>query len=92
MVESRSEDFGRSVGAEIRYWRNRRGLTQEQLAELVGIGVNTIIRYEGGGNGPNPVVAWKIADALEVSLSQLIARAEHSLGADISVVVEDPTD
>ena len=47
--------------------RQKAGLTQAELAERVGIGMNTIARYERGEMAPSIQIAHGIAEALGVS-------------------------
>jgi DNA-binding XRE family transcriptional regulator len=52
--------------------RERRGITQEQLAARVGVGRVTIARIETGRMRPNVDTAWLIAKALRVKLDTLM--------------------
>ena len=52
--------------------RKKQGLTQTELAEIVGIGMNSIARYERGEVQPSVDVAMSIAKALHVDLSELV--------------------
>ena len=52
-------------------WRVRRGLSQGQLAKLVGVPRHYVQRIEGGRRGCNPWVAQKMAEELEVDLEEL---------------------
>ena len=61
------------LGANLRYWRQKRGLTQEQLAQAVGIIQNTIARYESGVNEPLLSKAVQLADALSISVDALVS-------------------
>src|SRR6476619_6230171 len=47
---SRPQDVDRHVGARVREWRLALGLTQQQLAELVGITDQQAHKYEKGVN------------------------------------------
>ena len=54
-------------GDRVRDARKRAGLTQEQLAERVGVHVITANRWEASGSLPKSIgVLGKIADALNV--------------------------
>lgn len=44
--------------------REKAGLTQERLAEAVGLSQETISQYENGTRVPNVIVAKKIASVL----------------------------
>jgi transcriptional regulator with XRE-family HTH domain len=58
-------------------WRVRRGLSQGQLAKLVGVPRHYVQRIEQGRRGCNPWVAQKMAEALVVDLEEL--RADSAL-------------
>lgn len=51
--------------------RKRRGLTQAQLAEQIGVEQPTIQRYENGARDPSLAQALEIARVLGVSLDEL---------------------
>jgi DNA-binding XRE family transcriptional regulator len=53
--------------------RMRRGLSQGQLAKLVGVPRHYVQRIEQGRRGCNPWVAQKMAEELEVDLEELRA-------------------
>ena len=51
--------------------RNSKGLTQRQLAEMVGIKYQALQRYENNTVMPSVGIAIKIADALGVETKEL---------------------
>jgi transcriptional regulator with XRE-family HTH domain len=57
------------VGKRIRHRRWMVGMTQQQLAERVGIKFQQIQKYETGMNRVSASRLWDIADALEVPVS-----------------------
>ena len=57
------------VGKKIRAYREFRGLNQIQLAELSGINVGTIRKYELGLRNPKPEQLERIASSLEHNYS-----------------------
>jgi len=57
------------VGKRIRHRRWMVGMTQQQLAEQVGIKFQQIQKYETGMNRVSASRLWDIADALEVPVS-----------------------
>ena len=57
------------VGKRIRHRRWMVGMTQQQLAERVGIKFQQIQKYETGMNGVSASRLWDIADALSVPVS-----------------------
>jgi transcriptional regulator with XRE-family HTH domain len=56
------------LGSRIREFRKAKSLTQEQLAEIVGVEPRHISRMEGGYNYPTIDRLEKIAEALNVPL------------------------
>lgn len=57
------------VGKRIRHRRWMVGMTQQQLAERVGIKFQQIQKYETGMNRVSASRLWDISDALEVPVS-----------------------
>ena len=57
------------VGKRIRQRRWLTGMTQQKLAELVGIKFQQIQKYETGANRVSASRLWDIADALGVPVS-----------------------
>ncbi|MEM6375015.1 MAG: helix-turn-helix transcriptional regulator [Pseudomonadota bacterium] len=57
------------VGKRIRHRRWLVGMTQQQLAEAVGIKFQQIQKYETGANRVSASRLWEIADALDVEVS-----------------------
>lgn len=55
-----------TIGAKIRYCRNRCGISQAKLAELSGTDLSSINRYETNKTIPLPQQIKKLADALGI--------------------------
>lgn len=56
--------------------REKRDMTQAQLAKLSGISSRMIQKYESGGSRPRYDAAEKLARALEVPISELLGESE----------------
>lgn len=69
---AKSATFGAEFGARLRAARERRGLTQQQLAVEVGTYAPRISRYESGAVIPEGETLAAIAEALDVSLDELV--------------------
>lgn len=68
------------IGENIRIYRERRKLTQQQLADKVGVSWEMISRYERAASSPLSKI-HRIADALDVKESQLLEEhIPHGLG------------
>ena len=62
----------------IQILRKKRNLTQEALAELVGVTRQTIAKWESGESVPDLSLAGKLASVLDVALDDLVnAPAEE---------------
>lgn len=80
---NRVKEFGRVV----RKWRRARGFTQEKLAELANLHVNSISLIERGLVPPTLDSILLIADALGVKVSDLVDEMEAA--ADKSNFIEE---
>ncbi|WP_304051883.1 helix-turn-helix transcriptional regulator [Megamonas hypermegale] len=62
------------IAAKITYYRKLHGMTQEDLAKMVGITVSYLSRLERGKNptGGSLCVMIKIADVLGVKIQNII--------------------
>ena len=61
----------------IKLIRKDRGLTEEELAIRVNVVRQTVSKWEKGLSVPDAEMLQKIADVLEVSVSQLLGREEE---------------
>lgn len=78
------------VGKRIRHRRWMIGITQQQLADSVGIKFQQIQKYETGMNRVSASRLWGIADALDVPVSFFFEGLEEGEVAarDDSVVAD----
>lgn len=65
------DGFGAQFGARLRAARDRRGMTQAQLAEAIGAYPSQISNYENGEKVPEGETMVALSDALDVSLDEL---------------------
>ncbi|MDE5582437.1 MAG: helix-turn-helix domain-containing protein [Ruminococcus sp.] len=56
----------------VRMYRERAGLSQKKLAELIGVSQQTIDRYEDGSRMPNIKDGVKLATALQTTSEELV--------------------
>ena len=52
-------------------YREEKGMTQEQMADLIGFSQETVSQYENGTRTPNVIVAKRIADVLKEPLDNI---------------------
>jgi uncharacterized Tic20 family protein len=69
-----------AIAKKIIHYRKLKGMTQEALSELTGLNVRTIQRIESGEVDPRLYTLKSIADALSVSLEELLPEpTQHEL-------------
>ena len=74
------------VGKKIRAFREFRGYSQIQLAELSGINVGTIRKYELGIRNPKPDQLEKIETALGLNVSVFLDFNIETVGDVLSIL------
>ena len=74
------------VGKKIRASREFRGYSQKQLAELSGINVGTIRKYELGIRNPKPDQLERIATALGLNVSVFLDFNIETVGDVLSLL------
>jgi transcriptional regulator with XRE-family HTH domain len=72
MARRRDEELLAALGARLRLLRTSRGLTQERLAEAIGVRTATISRFETGDVGFSITTLARLAEALRVEMSELV--------------------
>jgi len=60
------------IGERLRQLREERALRQEDLAELAGVGKNTVNRLEKNHTEPHMTTVRKLAEALGVDPRELV--------------------
>jgi transcriptional regulator with XRE-family HTH domain len=63
-----------NLADNVRYVRDKRGMTQQQLAKLCGLPRSTVANLETGAANPTLSVLAKLAAALQLSLEELLSR------------------
>ena len=83
----------RTIGANIRFYRKKRGYTQEKLAEQADINEKLIGFYETGKRIPPVINLVAIAEALEVTVDELcgvnILEPSTELEREINKVIRN---
>jgi len=75
VLDRRLSEFLRSIAANVRQARRRRGLTQEALAERAGQDLSYLQRVERGTTNLSARVLLALAMALDVPPSLLVRKA-----------------
>ena len=64
------------IAEKLRYFRSQRGLSQEQLAEQLGVAANTIARIETGNRGISIDLAIELVVRFETTLDYIFLGRE----------------
>ncbi|AYU54642.1 helix-turn-helix transcriptional regulator [Staphylococcus debuckii] len=62
----------------LKEWRSRKNYTQQELAKVIGISPSTYNIWENNPEIIKPKDAFKIANALNVSINEIIFLKEQS--------------
>jgi len=81
---SRTQDIDRYVGARIRERRIMLGLTQQQLADLIGVTYQQAHKYERGINRVSAGRLYEVAQVLSVPVSYFFDGLEQENERGIS--------
>jgi transcriptional regulator with XRE-family HTH domain len=65
----------KEIGRRIRQFRQDAGLSQEALAEMIGVTFQQVQKYESGHTTLNILKLQQIADALKVQVSDFFDRS-----------------
>lgn len=60
------------IGSRIRKYRDLRGLSQKQLAEMIGVSNSRVSNWEQGINRPDANILAAICNVLDVSPSDML--------------------
>lgn len=60
------------IGAFLRELRKEKNLTQEQLAEILGVSGRTVSRWETGSNMPDLSIMIELADYYDIDIKELL--------------------
>lgn len=67
------------IGSVIRRKRTQKGMTQEILSGFAGIARTHLTMIENGTKQPNFETIWRIAIALDMKPSELVAEIERNI-------------
>jgi XRE family transcriptional regulator, aerobic/anaerobic benzoate catabolism transcriptional regulator len=71
-----ADAFAAAIGGIVRFSRAKRGMTRRQLAEQSGTSERYLAQIEGGHGNPSVIVLKAIAEALDVSIVDLLPRTD----------------
>lgn len=78
-----------SIGKRVRFFRNEKGMSQEELAEATGVTQEYIARIETGVKGPSLDMILQIANALGTTANDLLSDNLNTLISDTDKQLHD---
>ena len=72
----------KEIGEKIRVMRLSRGMTQEELADAIGMSASAVAMYEAGRRRPKDEVAEALADTFNVPKWSIYYREDEMIPAD----------
>ncbi len=69
------------IGKNLQRLRKQKGLTQESLAETVGVARQTVAKWEAEESTPDLEMSGRLAAALDVTLDDLVNASENELNS-----------
>ena len=75
------DDYGydkKAIGLTIEHLRKKKGLSQEVLSSFANIGRSHLSMIESGRLSPQVDTLWRIAEALDMRLSELFEIIERN--------------
>ena len=86
------KDENISLGENIKKLRKDKGLTQDKLSEITKISIASIQRYESGKRQPNIQTVNKFAQALNVSLDDLVGNEYNKSKLELENALQNEAD
>ena len=82
------------IGAFLKELRRKKGITQEELAEKLGVSGRTISRWETGSNMPDISLLLEIAAFFDVSIPEIIKgeRKSENMQEEVKEIAETMSD
>ena len=71
-------DVNRFIADKIKYYRNLRGMTQEELAEYLNTSPQTISRYENGDRKTNNDTLFALAKLFKISINDFFPSFDNA--------------
>ncbi len=72
----------KEIGAFLKQLRNDKGITQEQLAEILGVSGRTVSRWETGTNLPDLSILVEISEYYDVEIKEILNGERKSENMD----------
>lgn len=81
-----------NIGATILRLRKEKGITQEKLADMIGVSAGAVSKWETGNSKPDIDLLAPLARVLNTSLNQLLSFKDDLLESEIKEIHKEITD
>ncbi|MGF3182260.1 S24 family peptidase [Facklamia sp. P12934] len=72
------ENLSKFIGSKIKYFREMKNLTQEEIANDLGITRQTLSRYETGDRKANQDILFELADFFEIKIDDFFPNRKEN--------------
>lgn len=80
-----------ALGEKLKTARNAKGMTQKQLAEIVGVKHNSVCDWEKGKSNPDPDMIELLCGTLEVTPTYLVgSKSDDEYSKIIGKLMNEP--
>lgn len=83
-----NEGMSLKIGAKLTLLRNQKGMTQEAIANVLGVSNKTISKWETGLSVPEAEYIVLLADYFEVSIDEIFGRTNSTKSINDSIAKE----
>lgn len=77
----------KKIGAFIKRRRIEKGLTQQELGELVGVSFKSVSKWECGNSIPNISILRKLCEVLDVSIDELLEGKSNNFKTKNKIII-----
>jgi len=81
-MQDKKSDFQKQLAEIIKKYRQQKNKSITKLSDEIGITKSIWSNVEAANRDPQLSTIWKMAEALDVPLSQIILELEKKLGKD----------
>ena len=73
IIDTEDDNMTKDMGQFMQEMRKKKGLTQKELAELIGVSDKTISKWETGKGTPDTSMLVPISEAFNITVNELLS-------------------
>lgn len=82
-------EIKQNIAKKIYYYRKSAGLTQKQLAELLGVKNTAVSNWENGQNSIDTETLFKVCEIFKVTINDMYGIPKEEMSASNDTIVQD---